>query len=82
MFLKDIEICSLREKLLETSFVFCAKLHPDLNGALFVRRYDEQKSGSGRRKRYQKKKKKIAFDECQNGAQIKMKNINASYILS
>ena len=49
MFLKDIEICSLREKLLETSFVFCAKLHPDLNGALFVRRYDEQKSGSGGR---------------------------------
>lgn len=27
------------------------KAHPELSGALFVRKYDEQKSGSGARKR-------------------------------
>ena len=42
--------------------MLCEKLRPGLNGALFVRRYDEQKSGSGGRKRRHKKNNKLTFD--------------------
>ena len=38
-----------------TIFIPGCELRPDLNGALFVTRYEEQKSGSGRRKLAPKK---------------------------
>ena len=37
-------------------------LRPDLNGALFVRRNDEQKSGNGGRKLSPQKNKKLIFE--------------------